>query len=106
MSKKRPNLEEKKIELELQRNKSFNMLVSQGLPLLEKYFTSKLEKIEAPKFKWTLIIFGSLLTISVVGTGILVYADKVDSANFTFLLGIMIGSIVTLIGDIIFEAKG
>ena len=88
-------------ELELERAKTLNLILEKGLPLLDKYYTSKLEKIEAPKFKLTLFVFGFLLLITLLTTGTLVYFDKVSSDNFTFVLGILIGSAVTLVGNII-----
>jgi len=103
MAKK--NLEEKQLDLQIQQAKNFNLLIEKVVPAVEKYFTDKLHKLEAPKFRWTLIVFAILLAIIVIGTGILVYFDKIESTNFIFLLGILVGAMMTLIGDIILEVK-
>ena len=98
-------IEKEKIKVQLKQQETIQKIVDKGLPLIQRYFTSKIEKIEAPRFKWTFIIFGGLLFASLVGTGLLTYYDKISSENFTFLLGILIGSIVTLMGDIVLQVK-
>ena len=99
-------LEKEKMKLQQEQNKNFNKLVDKGLPLLEKYFTSKIEKLEVPKFKWTLIVFALVLLVSVGMTGVLTFFGKVGAENFTFLLGILIGAIITLMGDILLNMGG
>ena len=98
-------LQQKQLDLEQEKAKSLNSLLEKAIPLIEKYYSTKLEKIEAPKFKYTLIIFSFLLFVVVIGTGILVFYGKVSSENFTFLIGILIGSVITFLRDIIIEAQ-
>ena len=94
-------LEEQRLKLQTEQAKNVNKLMEKGLPLVEKYFSTKLEKLEAPRFKWMLIIFGGILVLSVALTGFLTFFGKVSSENFTFLLGILIGAIITLLGDVL-----
>jgi len=94
-------LEEQRLKLQTEQAKNFSKIIEKDLPLIEKYFTAKIEKLEAPRFRWMFIIFGAILFISIGLTGFLTFYDKISSENFTFLLGILIGSIITLIGDVI-----
>lgn len=98
-------VQEKQLDLQMKQAENFNKLIEKGIPLIERYITARIEKIEAPKFKWTMIIFSLLLFVVIIGTGFLVYQGKVSSDNFTFLVGILIGSVITFLGDIISEAK-
>ena len=94
-------LEEQRIKLQTEQAKNFSKIIEKGLPLVEKYFSAKIEKLEAPRFRWMFIIFGTILLVSIGLTGFLTFYGKISSENFTFLLGILIGSIITLIGDAI-----
>ena len=94
-------LEEQRLKLQTEQAKNFSKIIEKGLPLIEKYFTAKIEKLEAPRLRWMFIIFGTILFISIGLTGFLTFYGKISSENFTFLLGILIGSIITLIGDVI-----
>lgn len=96
-------LEEQRLKLQTEQAKKFNKIIEESLPLVEKYFTAKIEKLEAPRFRWMFIIFGSILFISIGLTGFLTFYGKISSENFTFLLGILIGSIITLISDVIID---
>jgi len=98
-------LQEKQIEIQTQNNKMIQQLIEKGLPIADKYFNKKLEKIEAPKIRWSILGFISILALVIVGTGYLVYVEKLDPANFTFLLGIIIGASVTFLGDILFTEE-
>lgn len=94
-------LEEQRIKLQTEQAKNLSKVIDKGLPLVEKYFSAKIERLEAPKFRWMFIIFGAILLISIGLTGFLTFYGKISSENFTFLLGILIGSIITLVGDAI-----
>ena len=98
-------IEEQRLKLQTEQAKNLNKIIDKGLPLVEKYFTSKIEKLEAPRFKWMFVIFGAILFISIGLTAFLTYHGKISSENFTFLLGILIGSIITLIGDVIINMR-
>lgn len=99
-------VEKEKVRLQQEQTKNFNKLIDKGFPILERYLNAKLEKIEAPKFKWTFIIFGILLVLILASTAFLTFYDKLNPENFTFLLGILIGSIITLLGDILLNFGG
>ena len=94
-------IEEQRLKLQTEQAKNFNKIIDKGLPLLEKYFTSKIEKLEAPRFRWMFIVFGGILIMSVGLTGFLTFYGKISSENFTFLLGILLGAIITLFGDVL-----
>ena len=99
-------VEKEKVRLQQEQAKNFNKLIDKGFPLIERYLNAKLEKIEAPRFKWTFVIFGVLLILILGITAFLTFYDKLNPENFTFLLGILIGSIITLLGDILSNFGG
>jgi len=98
-------LQQKQIELQTQNNRLLQQLIDKGLPIVDKYFNKKLEKVEGPKIRWSVIGFVAVLFVIIIGTGWLVYVGKLDPANFTFLLGTIIGASVTFLGDIIFTGE-
>lgn len=101
LQKKQIDLQSKQLESQIASSKLFEKAVEQGFPLLKEYMEVKVQKIESPKFKWSILIFGGILLISVIGSGFLVFMDKLDSGSFTFLLGTLIGGMITFLGDII-----
>ncbi len=88
------------VDLEKQRLVVFEKAIDKGLPILERYLNSKLS-LEKPKFRWGLVAFITILSLMVLVTAFLVYNNKMDSGNFTFLLGTLIGATITMLGDII-----
>lgn len=94
-------VQEKQFEAQITNAKMFDKAIEQGLPLLKDYLDNKMNKVETPKFKWTIGAFGAILLICVIGSGLLVFFDKMDSGSFTFLLGTLIGGIITFIGDVL-----
>ncbi len=81
--------------------KFFQELMEKGFPLLERYLSAKMQHLEKPRFRWSLIAFILILSIVVLTTAFLVYHDKVGGANFTFLLGTLVGATITLLGDLL-----
>ena len=77
-------LEEQRLKLQTEQAKNVNKLMEKGLPLVEKYFSTKLEKLEAPRFKWMLIIFGGILVLSVALTGFLTFFGNLLCSTFYF----------------------
>jgi len=98
MVKKNTN---KGLELEIQQAKNFEILIKEVLPLVKDYFTTKLEKVDSPRFKISTLVFGGLLFIIVLITAFLVYIDKLAADNFTFLIGIIVGYAMTHLKNII-----
>lgn len=97
-------LQQKQVELQTQNSKVLPELVDKVQPIAEKYLeylNKKLEKIEGPKIRWSIIGFVGLLLVIVLVSGVLVYANKLDSSSFTLVLGTMIGATLTLLGDIV-----
>lgn len=94
-------LEKQRLQLQEQQAKNFNTLIEKALPLVEKYFTTRLEKLEAPKFKISSIIFSTILLVIVIGSGVLVFYGKITSDNFTFLIGVIVGYLMTFIKNIV-----
>lgn len=93
-------------KLQVENAKNLGTLIDKGLPIVDKYFSQKIEKVEAPKIRMMFWIFGGILFLSVIITGVLTYTGKVSSDNFTFLLGTLLGTIITLIGDVTIGAEG
>lgn len=101
LQKKQLDLQSKQLDSQIASSKVMQQAVEQGLPLLKEYVETKVHKLESPKFKWSILIFGSILLICVIGSGVLVFFDKLDSGSFTFLLGTLIGGMITFLGDVI-----
>ncbi|NKQ38980.1 MAG: hypothetical protein HF967_05845 [Methanosarcinales archaeon] len=90
----------KNSEVEVEKIKVYHILLEKGLPILEKYLENQ-QKIEKPKFKWGMIIFIGIIALVIVPTAILVFNDRVDGSNFTFLLGTLIGATLTLFSKLL-----
>jgi len=97
--------QQRQLELQAQNAQFFHETVRKILPIAEKYYTTKLTKVEAPKVRWSIVGFLIVLCVVVVVSGILVYAGKMESSNFTFLLGTLVGGSITFLGDIILPSK-
>ena len=102
------NLQEKQIEMQIKQHeaqiensKVMQKAVDQGMPILKEYLHAKMQTVDSPKIRWSIILFGLILGLSVLGSGILVFFDKMDSGSFTFLLGTLIGGIITFMGDLL-----
>ncbi len=93
-------LQSQQLEIQKEQTKNFGILIDKVAPLIEKYYSAKLEKIEAPKFRWSAIIFGIMLVVIVVGSMYLVYEGKLGADNFTFLVGVIVGYMMTFIKDL------
>lgn len=88
------------LEIQKEQTKNVGILIDKVAPLIEKYYTTKLEKIEAPKFRWSAIIFGIILAGIIGGSMFLVYEGKMGADNFTFLAGVVVGYMMTFIKDL------
>lgn len=98
-------LQQKQLDLQMQNGQLFKDALEQGLPLLDKYLTAKINQVEGPKIRWSIISFASVLVLVVALSGFLVYDGKLDASNFTFLLGTLIGAVITLLGDILIPSQ-
>jgi hypothetical protein len=101
-------LQEKQLDLQAQQQaaqienaKVLQTAVEQGMPLLKDYLHAKMKNVDSPKFKWSIVLFGAVLLVCVIGSGFLVFFDKMESGSFTFLLGTLIGGIITFMGDLL-----
>ena len=99
------DFQQRQFELQVQNVQFFHETVSKILPIAEKYYTAKLTKVEAPKVRLSIIGFLLVLFVIVVVSGFLVYAGKMESSNFTFLLGTLVGGTITFLGDIILPSQ-
>ena len=81
--------------------KFFQDLMEKGFPILERYLNAKMQHLEKPRFRWSLMAFVTILSIVILVTAFLVYHEKVDGSNFTFLLGTLVGATITLLGDLL-----
>lgn len=99
------DFQQRQFELQVQNVQFFHETVSKILPIAEKYYTAKLTKVEAPKVRWSIVGFLFVLCVVVIVSGILVYTGKMESSNFTFLLGTLVGGSITFLGDIILPSQ-
>src|SRR3989344_1545028 len=93
-------LKQQEIDLQERNNEILKEAIAKGTPLLQRHIELK-NRNEGSKVKWSIIGFLSILVIVISASTFLVYHDKLDPANFTFLLGTLIGATITLLGDII-----
>ena len=101
LQEKQLEIQAKQQELQIENSKILQKAVEQGLPLMRDYYQAKMQTVESPKFKWSILLFGTILFICVIGSGVLVFFEKLDSGSFTFLLGTLIGGIITFMGDLL-----
>ena len=101
LQEKQLELQTKRQDAQIENSKVIQSAVDQGLPLMKEYYHAKMRTVEAPKFRWSIILFGTILFVCVVGSGVLVFFDKLDSGSFTFLLGTLTGGIITFMGDLL-----
>ncbi len=94
------NIDTTSKDIELRKIDLWDKLVDRGLPLLERWFDNQHE-LEKPKIRWSIIGFILMLFLVVICTAVLVFFGKVDGSNFTFLMGTLVGAIITLFGDIV-----
>ena len=105
LQKESIELQKANLELQKENAKTMQNLFDKGVPLISDYMNKKLQKVETPKVRWPIIGFVIILTIIVVGSGLLVYLGKLDSDNFTLLLGTLIGASISLLRDIIVPSE-
>ncbi|MBI2444842.1 hypothetical protein HYV43_00455 [Candidatus Micrarchaeota archaeon] len=98
-------LQETQLKLQLKSQENIQMLVEKGLPILEKYYQTKLERLETPKVQWTIIGFLVILILVTLGAGIMTYLGKLDQGNFTFLLGTLLGVSVTMLKEVVMPSE-
>ena len=91
-------LEQEKIK---KTNEVLTKAIEEGFPILRDYYNKKMTKLEGPKIRISLYGFIYLLAIIVIGSGLLVFYGKLEGSNFTFLLGILIGAMITFLGDLV-----
>ena len=103
LQEKQVELQIKQVELQKEQTKNTQTLIEQGLPVVEQYFSKKMQHVDNPRFKWATIVFGLILFTIVVGSGILVYEGKIDAGNFTFLLGVIVGYMMTFMEGLFFD---
>ena len=75
-------------------------VVDKGFPLIEKMIEMK-ERIEKPKFTFGMIGFLVIIACIINSTGILVFYEKMDDGNFTFLMGTLFGASITIFNEIL-----
>ncbi len=94
-------LEEQKLKTQTEQNKELIKVAKRVTEAIEKYYTLKLTKLEAPKFKWSTTLFSVIILLIVVGSGLLVYYGKLSSSNFTLLIGVIVGYLMTFIKNVV-----
>jgi hypothetical protein len=78
------------------------------LKLLEAWLGHSKDKektTEAHQRAMTVIV-AVLVLVIVVSAGLLTYLDKVDGSTFTFLLGLVVGYVLTFVREAVFPRKG
>ena len=71
LQEKQMELQAKQQDVQIENSKIIQKAVDQGLPLMKEYYHAKMKHVESPKFKWSMILFGTILFICVVGSGVL-----------------------------------
>jgi hypothetical protein len=84
-------VELKKLELEKAKVENWGTVIDQIIPKVVSYFEQRMVKHEAPIAKTGLWLLGGLAFVITIGTGVLVYVGKLDAASFTFVVGTVLG---------------
>lgn len=87
--------ERAQIEFEKEKLKLWRETLNKIVPAITEYQTTRLEKVIIPVFRISNITFSLLLAVIIIGSGVLLYLDKLGASNFTFLLGIALGYLMS-----------
>ena len=82
-------------DIELKKQENWGKLIDKATPLLE-YFMAKLIKHDAPIAKSTIWGFMILIVLILVSSFILVLWNKLESAGFTFIVGTILGYLLSM----------
>ena len=66
-------------------------ILKENLPSILKYFDDQKTKHTTPITKFTIGSFLLVISIILIGTGVLVYAKLLESSAFTFIVGTVMG---------------
>jgi len=89
-----PEIERKKLELELKKIEFWDKRFEESIPKILNYFEQKMLKHETPILKTSIRVFAGIVILIILGTGFLVYVEKLDAASFTFVIGAVLGYLV------------
>ena len=101
--KSKKGLQSTPLDLQIEQQKQMNILLDCGIPALEKYYSAKLEQLEAPRFKWSSAIVAIILAGIILAASFLVYNDKLSSESYVFLVGVIVGYLLTFLKELVFN---
>jgi hypothetical protein len=84
-------IELKKLELEQAKVEMLGKIFSDLIPRVAAYFEQRMMKHETPIAKTGIWVLAGLTVLITLGTGFLVYVGKLDAATFTFVIGTVLG---------------
>ena len=88
-------IESKKLDLEIKKLDLWTKILGDNLPKVLGYFEQKLLKQETPVLKTGVWVLSAIVVLIVFGTGFLVYLGKLDSATFIFVIGTVLGYLLS-----------
>lgn len=88
-------IENRKLDLEIEKMKFWSKLVGDNLPRVLDYFQARLLRHDVPVMKTGIWVLSVIVFSIVLGTGVLVYLGKLDSATFTFVIGTVLGYLLS-----------
>ncbi len=91
------------MEIQKQQAKNFNLLLEKGIPAIEKYLNAKLVHYDKPRFKYAIGGVCLILLIIVIGSMFLVFNGLLGADAFTFLMGIIVGYLLTFFKEMLFS---
>lgn len=69
--------------------------------MFERFITLKIEKVDSPKFTLSTMVFGILLFSTIVSVSVLAAWGVVSSESFGFLMGVIVGYIMTHLREVV-----
>lgn len=94
MKKNKTEIESKRLDLELKKFEFWDKRFGESIPKILNYFEQKMLKHETPILKTSIRVFAGIVILIILGTGFLVYVEKLDAASFTFVIGAVLGYLV------------
>jgi hypothetical protein len=88
-------IESKKLDLEMKKMEFWTKIVGDNLPRVLEYFQQKMLRHDVPVMKTGIWILSAIVTLIVAGSGTLVYYGKLDSSTFAFVIGTVLGYLLS-----------
>lgn len=88
-------IEHEKLKLDREKLQFWDKRLGEIIPTFASYYEKRMLSHETPILKTSIWILAGIVILIVVGTGFLVYIGKLDAASFTFVIGTVLGYLLS-----------